>query len=197
MHVEVAWALVSSGTQVQPQIIASRLSFRFLWLWLNQLLPCLKIKFKVFLVVSRLIKVRLFESYRKWVILICFWKVEQFLAVKVDLKIWGNHVLKQFKSEASGLIPWKIKNNIQKWLSEWFLTTPLSVPSYDICSSMIGGYIMIVTVVHSAVFTGHLVYACVVVALIFRDNNSLIMRRELSPLIKKIREFITETYEKT
>ena len=33
------------------------------------------------------------------------------------------------------------------------------------------------TVVHSAVFTGHLVYACVVVALIFCNNNSLIMRR--------------------
>ena len=35
------------------------------------------------------------------------------------------------------------------------------------------------TDVHSAVFTGHLVYACVVVALIFRNDNSLIMKREL------------------
>ena len=49
------------------------------------------------------------------------------------------------------------------------------------------------TVVHSAVFTGHLVYACVVVALIFRNDNLLIMRRELTPLIKKILQFITET----
>ena len=46
-------------------------------------------------------------------------------------------------------------------------------------------------------FTGHLVYACVVVALIFRNDNSLIMRRELTPLIEKILEFITETNEKT
>ena len=46
-------------------------------------------------------------------------------------------------------------------------------------------------------FTGHLVYAWVVVALIFRNDNSLIMRRELTPLTKKILEFITETYEKT
>ena len=53
------------------------------------------------------------------------------------------------------------------------------------------------TDVHSAVFTGHLVYACVVVALIFRKDNSLIMRRELTPLIEKILEFITETNEKT
>ena len=53
------------------------------------------------------------------------------------------------------------------------------------------------TVVHSAVFTGHLVYACVVVALIFRNGNSLIMRRELTLLIKKFIEFITETYDKT
>ena len=36
------------------------------------------------------------------------------------------------------------------------------------------------TVVRSAVFTGHLVYACVVVALISRNDNSLIMRRELT-----------------
>ena len=38
------------------------------------------------------------------------------------------------------------------------------------------------TVVHSAVFTGHLVYACVVVALIFCNDNSLIMRREWTPI---------------
>ena len=44
--------------------------------------------------------------------------------------------------------------------------------------------------VHSAVFTGHLVYA-------FRNDNSLILRRELTPLIEKILEFITETNEKT
>ena len=47
-------------------------------------------------------------------------------------------------------------------------------------------------VVHSALFTGHLV-----VTLIFRNDNSLSMRRELTPLIKKILQFITETYEKT
>ena len=41
------------------------------------------------------------------------------------------------------------------------------------------------TVIHSAVFTGHLVYVCVVVALIFRNDNLLIMRQELTPLIKK------------
>ena len=33
------------------------------------------------------------------------------------------------------------------------------------------------TVVHSAVFTGHLVYACVVVTLIFCNDNLLIVRR--------------------
>ena len=38
------------------------------------------------------------------------------------------------------------------------------------------------TDVHSAVFTGHLVYACVVVALIFCNNNSLIMMRELTSI---------------
>ena len=38
------------------------------------------------------------------------------------------------------------------------------------------------TIVHSAVFTGHLVYACVVVALIFCNNNSLIMMRELTSI---------------
>ena len=38
------------------------------------------------------------------------------------------------------------------------------------------------TALHSAVFTGHLVHTCVVVALIFRNNNSLIMRRELSSI---------------
>ena len=37
-------------------------------------------------------------------------------------------------------------------------------------------------VVHSAVFTEHLVHACVVVALIFRNDNSLIMRRELTSI---------------
>ena len=40
---------------------------------------------------------------------------------------------------------------------------------------------VLLTVVHSAVFAGHLVYACVVVVLIFRNGNSLIMRRELTP----------------
>ena len=34
------------------------------------------------------------------------------------------------------------------------------------------------TVVHSAVFTGHLVFTCKIVGLIFRNDNSLIMRRE-------------------
>ena len=34
------------------------------------------------------------------------------------------------------------------------------------------------TSIHSSVFTGHLVYACVAVAFIFRNDNSLIMRRE-------------------
>ena len=58
-------------------------------------------------------------------------------------------------------------------------------------------YFIINTLVHSAVFTGHLVYVCVVVALIFRNDDSFIMRRELTPLIKKIIEFITETYENT
>ena len=38
------------------------------------------------------------------------------------------------------------------------------------------------TVVHSAVFTGDLVYTCVVVKLIFLNNNSLIMRRELTSI---------------
>ena len=38
------------------------------------------------------------------------------------------------------------------------------------------------TVVRSAVFTGHLVYACVIVALISRSDNSLIMRRELASI---------------
>ena len=38
------------------------------------------------------------------------------------------------------------------------------------------------TVVRSAVFTGHLVYACVIVALISRSDNSLIMRRELTSI---------------
>ena len=38
------------------------------------------------------------------------------------------------------------------------------------------------TVVHSAVFTGHLVYACVVIKFIFRNDNSLIMRRELTSI---------------
>ena len=38
------------------------------------------------------------------------------------------------------------------------------------------------TVVHSAVFMGHLAYACVVVVLIFHNDNSLIMRRELTSI---------------
>ena len=42
-----------------------------------------------------------------------------------------------------------------------------------------------VTVVHSTVFTGHLVYACILVTLIFHNDNSLIMRQELTLLIKK------------
>ena len=54
-----------------------------------------------------------------------------------------------------------------------------------------------VTVVHSAVFTEHLVYACVVVTLIFRNDNSLTLRQELTCINSKILEFITETYEKT
>ena len=41
------------------------------------------------------------------------------------------------------------------------------------------------TVVHFALFTGHLVYACVLVTLIFRNDNAAIMRRELTSLIKK------------
>ena len=40
------------------------------------------------------------------------------------------------------------------------------------------------TVVHSLMFTGHLVYVCVVVALIFRNDNSLIVRRELTKKLK-------------
>ena len=38
------------------------------------------------------------------------------------------------------------------------------------------------TAVHSAVFTGHLVHTYVIVALIFCNNNSLIMRRELTSI---------------
>ena len=38
------------------------------------------------------------------------------------------------------------------------------------------------TVVQSPVFTGQLVYACVVVKLIFRNDNSLITRRELTSI---------------
>ena len=52
------------------------------------------------------------------------------------------------------------------------------------------------TVVHSAVFTGHLVYACVIVALIFRYDSSLIMKRELTSFHYKILNFISETSEK-
>ena len=37
-------------------------------------------------------------------------------------------------------------------------------------------------VVHSAVFTAHLVYACVLVLLFFCNCNSLIMRRELTSI---------------
>ena len=36
------------------------------------------------------------------------------------------------------------------------------------------------TVVYTAVFTGNSVYTCVVVVLFFRNDNSLIKRRELS-----------------
>ena len=39
-----------------------------------------------------------------------------------------------------------------------------------------------VTVVHSTVFTGHLVYSCIAVTLIFRNENSLIMRQKLTLL---------------
>ena len=39
-----------------------------------------------------------------------------------------------------------------------------------------------ITAIHSVVFTGHLVYACVVVALIFSNDNSLIMTRELTSI---------------
>ena len=45
-----------------------------------------------------------------------------------------------------------------------------------------------ITVVHFAVFTGHLVYASVVVA--------LLVRPELISLITRIPEFITKTYQK-
>ena len=61
-------------------------------------------------------------------------------------------------------------------------------------SQIVNGSQTLFTVVHSAVLTENLVYACVVVAFIFRNDNSLIMTRELS---YKILEFITETYEKT
>ena len=52
-------------------------------------------------------------------------------------------------------------------------------------------------VVHSAVFTRHLVYTCVGVALISRNDKSLIMSRELTSIHQKILDFITETPEKT
>ena len=38
------------------------------------------------------------------------------------------------------------------------------------------------TVVHSALFTGHLVYTCILVTLIFRNDNAVIMRRELTSI---------------
>ena len=51
------------------------------------------------------------------------------------------------------------------------------------------------TAVHSAVFTGHLVHACVVVVLIFCYDNSLIMRWELTFIHQKIFDFVTKTWE--
>ena len=51
--------------------------------------------------------------------------------------------------------------------------------------------------VSRSIFTGHLVYACVEVALISRNDNSLIMRRESILIHQKILDFITKTSDKT